>query len=144
MMRMMEHDAAYTLRHAGYCPLKVCVSSCTTATVQVQLTRGDAPGPRDGHTMVADAHSRQLIVFGGRKENGRRAADLHLLSLDTWTWFAPKLDSEVAPPPREQYAAAFADGRLLLFGGRTNGSRLNDLWQVCGWAGRLGWEGWRG
>ena len=78
--------------------------------------------------MVADERGRQLLVFGGRKENGRRASDLHLLSLDSWTWFAPKLDSEVAPPPREQCAAACADGKLLLFGGRTNGARLNDLW----------------
>ncbi len=103
--------------------------SRTPHMVQVQPTRGDAPGPRDGHVMVADADGRQLIVFGGRKENGRRTADLHLLSLDTWTWFAPKLDSEAAPPPREQCAAAFADGKLLVFGGRTNGSRLNDLWE---------------
>lgn len=88
--------------------------------------------------MAIDATGRQILVFGGRKENGRRSVELFTLSLDTWTWFAPKLDGGPAPPPREQAAAAFADGRLLIFGGRTNGARLNDLWafSCASWA----WE----
>ena len=99
------------------------------APPQVQPTHGDRPGPRTGHVLVADAGGRQLFAFGGRKESGRRCADLFALSLDSWAWCAVKPDrAAAAPPPREQAAAAFADGRLLLFGGRTNGARLNDLW----------------
>lgn len=95
---------------------------------RVQPSHGDRPSPRDGHALAVDPASRHLLVFGGRKANGRRAGDLHLLSLDTWAWSAPKLDGGAAPPPREQCAAAFADGKLLVFGGRAEGARLNDLW----------------
>jgi hypothetical protein len=96
--------------------------------LQVQPTQGDKPCARDGHVLVVDPSGRQLIVFGGRREaGGRRLADLHFLDLQTWTWFSPKQDGGAAPPPREQCAAAFADGRLLVFGGRTSGARLNNL-----------------
>ena len=57
---------------------------------------------------------------------GRRLNDLHVLDLATWTWYVPRQEGAALPAPREQAAAAFApDGRLLLFGGRTNGARLN-------------------
>ena len=43
--------------------------------------------------------------------------------------YVPKQEGAALPPSREHAAAALApDGRLLLFGGRTNGARLNDLW----------------
>lgn len=97
-----------------------------------QATRGDRPCPRDGHAMVVDDAGRHLLLFGGRKEaGGRRLAELHFLDLSSWTWFAPKIDAAAAPCPREQCTAAYAQGRLLVFGGRTNGARLNDLWAFC-------------
>jgi len=66
------------------------------------------------------------------------AADLHALDLATWTWYVPRQEGTNTPAQREQASAAFADGRLLVFGGRTNGARLNDLW--C-WSGETGlWE----
>ncbi|KAL4859287.1 Dynein regulatory complex subunit 7 [Chlorella vulgaris] len=96
---------------------------------RVQPTRGERPCPRDGHCMVADDSGRHLLVFGGRREaGGRRLSELHFLDLSSFTWFAPKIPAAAAPPPREQCSAAFARGRLLIFGGRTNGTRLNDLW----------------
>lgn len=125
---------------AGHRRCRVGGRACAcpeTCLPQVQPTRGDRPGPRTGHVLVADPAGRQLFAFGGRKESGRRCADLFCLSLDTWAWTAVKHDrSAPGPPPREQAAAAVADGKLLLFGGRTNGARLNDLWafDLSAWA----------
>lgn len=49
-----------------------------------------------------------------------------MLDLASWTWFVPRQEGASLPAPREQAAAAFSpDGRLLLFGGRANGARLN-------------------
>lgn len=57
--------------------------------------------------------------------------DLHVLDLATWTWFAPRQQGAALPAPRKQAAAAFSpDRRLLLFGGRTNGARLNGAYLV--------------
>ena len=63
-----------------------------------------------------------------RAAGGRRLNDLHCLDLASWTWRRPQQEGAALPAPREQCAAAVADGQLLLFGGRTSGARLNDLW----------------
>ncbi|KAL4458559.1 hypothetical protein ABPG75_013424 [Micractinium tetrahymenae] len=122
---------------------EVLVLNTDTMGWRVQPTRGDRPCPRDGHVLVVDpsggAGAGQLILFGGRNAGGRRLNDLHVLDLATWTWFVPRQEGAALPAPREQAAAVFSpDGRLLLFGGRTNGERLNDLWS---WDAESGlWE----
>lgn len=98
---------------------------------QVQPTTGERTSPRDGHALAADPSGKVLWLFGGRKANGRLSAELFYLSVDSWTWHAPKTDAAApAPAPREQCSAACTPrGCLLVFGGRTHGARLNCLWQ---------------
>lgn len=77
--------------------------------------RGDSPCPRTAHCAVYDEEQRRLVVFGGRTAEKRRLNDVYLLDLDTWAWSKMAAEGAV-PKPREEAAACFWAGHMLVFG----------------------------
>lgn len=88
-------------------------------------SRGPMPGPRQGASMAATT-SGNIYVFGGTT-SGVTRNDL-LVSFGGGP-FTP-VAAINPPPPREGavLAAEPSTGRLILFGGQTNGLAFNDVW----------------
>ena len=101
---------------------------------------GVAPAKRDHHTMVFNANTNALLVFGGRTAEDMAAAGVNLNDLwsyglldQRWSTIAPVGRS---PQTRYLHMAAMMHGSLVVFGGehinRAGASqadhKLNDLW----------------
>ena len=93
---------------------------------------GDAPGPREGHSLVYDPTTDNLILFGGSD----RQQDAHLNDLwaydpisNTWAELKPEGD---LPPARQGHSMVYDNelGRLILFAGVGwhDTGFFNDLW----------------
>ena len=88
---------------------------------------GDRPSERDGHAAVYDRASKRLLIFGGRNAEKKRLNDLWAYDTvaDKWTQLSPDGDK---PAPRESASMCLLDDTTaVLFGGKGQGNRLNDL-----------------
>lgn len=90
-----------------------------------QLAPALAPSPRAGHAMATDEmHVAALYLFGGREPGG--------LSNELWHFSAGEwslVPTPHSPSAREDHALTwFADGTLLLSGGRDESGVLADEW----------------
>jgi uncharacterized protein (TIGR03437 family) len=85
-----------------------------------------APGARLDGTIVHDAASRQIFLFGGQESGAKN--DLWVYALDRREWRELR-PSGALPPARWGHTLVFdaARRRLLLFGGQASGF-FNDLW----------------
>jgi hypothetical protein len=101
---------------------------------------GDNPGKRKHHTMIYDANSERVILYGGetRDEEERDVYLGDVWALDPacgeWTELFPYAPNG-APSVRHGHSAAYADDppRMIIFGGRSgNGqsTNLKDTWQL--------------
>lgn len=93
--------------------------------------QGDAPAPRNGHSVAAVG--RKVYLYGGYNETvpGKYLGDLWAFDLDTLTW--EQVESlGVAPIPRHSTGmVASSDGAsLFLCGGMANKVYLNDVWKL--------------
>jgi hypothetical protein len=92
--------------------------------------QGSPPTPRRGHAAVYDAVRDRMLVFGGYDNN--YLSDVWALNLTgTPTWM--KLAPSVAQPSPRYCASAILDpvrDRLVIFGGDTGPSRVNDAWAL--------------
>jgi hypothetical protein len=86
-----------------------------------------SPLPRFYFSMANDDATGQVVLFGGRAQEGAK------LLGDTWTWdgtsWAKRMPAH-SPSPRD-YAAIAYDGatkQLVLFGGSNGGTSYNDTW----------------
>lgn len=88
---------------------------------------------RASHTVIYDAASSEMVVFGGDSQLAKTFTDDHVLVLthanglsSGATW------SQDGPAPRYHSAAIYdvATDQMVMFGGQQNGSvgPLNDLW----------------
>ncbi|KIZ03963.1 hypothetical protein MNEG_3997 [Monoraphidium neglectum] len=112
------------------------VESGTWSKPDVIAPASGGPGPRAFH--CAAALGRRVLVFGGHiltLEAGRKRRlffdDLWSLNVEDWEWRRVEVAASSPLPPKRDMAAlaALADGRLLLFGGRSEAQRaLNDAW----------------
>lgn len=98
------------------------------------------PEPRRGASLAMDPHSRHLVLFGGRRQDGTALAD-------TWEWDGLGWHSVVtgsAPAARAGHTVALdaRRGTLLLFGGAGGDEAalqpLADTWEYLGAA--AGWH----
>ena len=85
-----------------------------------------APEPRSGHSMIYDSYREQLVVFGGKNEEGELLNDL-------WSWNGAnwELLSNDGPAPRQSHRMIFNNGNgdIFLFGGSdATRQSLNDTW----------------
>ena len=88
---------------------------------------GDRPCERDGHATVFDRARKRLLVFGGRSADKKRLNDLFAydMAADKWTQLSPDGDK---PAARENATMVLLnDITAVLFGGKGQGQRYNDL-----------------
>lgn len=98
-----------------------------------ELAPETSPSARDAHEMAWTGES--VILFGGNDLNGAMVSGRPTGFGDTWS-FDPEtgewaeLTPTMAPRPRFQHQMTEAgDGRVILFGGRTDGPTwLEDTW----------------
>jgi len=100
---------------------------------------GSIPGPREGHASVARKNARgdyhEMIVFGGRDENGWYLNDLWSFNFKTEKWeeIYAAIGSPL-PPARDLHAIVLTEaGQLIVYGGRSGPTSeasqpLGDLW----------------
>lgn len=114
---------------AGHYPL-VLARACVAAPCAV-------PEPRRGAAMALDPHSRRLILFGGRRQDGTALAD-------TWAWDGlgwQLVAVQSAPTARAGHSLTLdaRRGTLLLFGGAGGPEAapqlFADTWEYLGDAG---------
>lgn len=109
---------------------------------------GDPPPPRNGHSAVYDPTSNRLIVFGGDNCCGQRYDDTWVLTHANGLGGQPawmKLTPTGGPPPgRAAHSAVYdvAHNRIIVFGGATARSPLNDVWVLSGANGLEGTPTW--
>ena len=92
------------------------------------------PPARTHHTAILDRTSNRLITFGGANEDGAQTNDVWSLTLGTlpiWTPITPATPGG-APAARRDAASIFdpVRNRMIVFGGYTGGTRLNDVWAL--------------
>jgi hypothetical protein len=87
-----------------------CHSHCSACAA-----RGDSPCPRMAHCAGYDEDNGRLVVFGGRTAEKRRLNDVYILDVGSWVWSKMAAEGAV-PKPREEAAACFWAGHMLVFG----------------------------
>jgi Galactose oxidase, central domain len=87
-----------------------------------------APSPRAYGAVTLDSRRHRLLLFGGW--NGDMLNDLWEFSFETLAWNLLSTGQAPSPAGRDGASALYdLDGdRLLIFGGNTGPSRLNDVW----------------
>jgi hypothetical protein len=96
--------------------------------------------PRRSYGLAYDSRRRRVVLIGGL------AADPRRFLADTWTWDGTswmELPADGHPGPGSRSHATLVDdvsgGRLLYFGGTTDGKLLQELWLFD----HSGWRHWR-
>src|SRR5260370_10558962 len=115
-----------------------------------QLTpAGGPPSIRDGHTAVYDGASNRMIVFGGRLECSNANAEIWVRTdangggaTPTWAQLSPAAGA--GPDARAFQSAVYEPGsnRMIVFGGATSSSLLNDVWVLANANGLGGTPTW--
>lgn len=89
----------------------------------------NGPTARSGHRMVAS--KKKLIVFGGFHDNNHAYKyfnDVHVFSLESYTWLKVDISGAILPPPRSGCCiAANTDGKIYVWGGYTKSSVKKDV-----------------
>ena len=85
----------------------------------------DGPSPRINSTLTWDGERQNLILFGGRFENGGKAGDTWIWSDGNWTRLLVS-----GPQSRDRHTMVYDEQNqlLLLFGGQDFDSAMNDTW----------------
>lgn len=88
------------------------------------------PSPRNLYAAVRCEGRPRLLLFGGRTEAGD-SDELWELDLERDAW-SPVAARDGAPAARSSHDAAWLPGRdvVLVFGGRSGESDLDELWQL--------------
>ncbi|KAK3866195.1 hypothetical protein Pcinc_028256 [Petrolisthes cinctipes] len=93
-----------------------------------KITAAGGPSPRSGHRMVCAR--KQLLVFGGFRDNGRAYTyfnDVHVFSLQDYTWTQVK-PSGTAPCPRSGcQMGALTEGVVVVSGGYSRRPLKKDV-----------------
>jgi len=90
-------------------------------------TSGMNPPQIRKHTAVLSEDEKNMIVFGGVDDFGKLYGDIYSLDLETHKW-SIESTSGTAPPPRLGHTAVSIPGnKMIVFGGNTDRSMLNDL-----------------
>jgi hypothetical protein len=93
------------------------------------ITAGREPSARRGHTAIHDAPRNRMLVFGGAGSVLQN--DVWALSIGAapqWT----RLECGPGPEARTEHSAIYdsKNNRLVIFGGRSDSTYLNDVWAL--------------
>ena len=91
---------------------------------------GFVPSARSGASAIYDPVRDRMLVFGGSVEGAPRNGTWALALGSNPKWSL--LRTTTPPPPREGQAAVYdpVRDRLVIIGGRTRGTLLNDVWAL--------------
>lgn len=118
----------------GPCPQGDLWAFDLKTTTWTELTpRGAAPSARSNASLVYEAASRTLFLFGGKTASGA-SAETWSYDLDGNVWM--QLERIDGPSARSSQATSYdtQTQRTLIFGGLTADGSSADLWE---WTGRL-------
>lgn len=91
----------------------------TNKTWEKINAHGNPPSARSGHRMVF--YKKQLIVFGGfhdNNQNYRYFNDVHIFSMENYTWNKVEISGSVQPAPRSGGCMVVSqEGKILVWGG---------------------------
>jgi hypothetical protein len=90
------------------------------------------PSPRTYAAMSFDPSEGKLVLFGGLQTGGAAVGDTWVWDGSAWSAPGVMNPPQAAPSPRYKAALSFdpATGQMLLFGGSTTNSTLNDTWRL--------------
>ncbi|KAH3763989.1 Cell division control [Pelomyxa schiedti] len=88
----------------------------------------ESPSPRYGSSMIAFA--KCLFVFGGYDCDSVECEDLRCydLTVQSWIQMLEIKPGIPAPSGRFHHTAVCHNGNMIIFGGMSNGKKLNDMW----------------
>ena len=116
----------------GPCPQGDLWAFDLKTTTWTELTpRGAAPTARSNASLVYEAATRSLFLFGGKTESGA-SAETWSYDLDGNEWM--QLERADGPSARSSQATSYdtQTGRALIFGGLTADGSSADLWEWTG------------
>lgn len=92
----------------------------------IEITAPGAPAARFGHTLIADAPRRRLIVFGGQAGGFFNDTWSFDIAASTWT----RLDAGTGPSKRYGHSAIYDGAReqMVISHGFTDAGRFDDTW----------------
>ncbi|XP_054735460.1 kelch domain-containing protein 4 [Anastrepha obliqua] len=93
-----------------------------------KINAPNGPSARSGHRMVVN--KKRLFIFGGFHDNNqsyRYFNDVHIFSLESYTWLKVDVSGAIIPAPRSGCCiAACPDGKLLIWGGYSKAAIKKD------------------
>lgn len=94
-----------------------------------KINAPNGPSARSGHRMVVA--KKKLFVFGGFHDNNqsyRYFNDMHIFSLESYTWLQVEIGGAVVPPPRSGCCmAATSEGKIVIWGGYSKSQMKKDV-----------------
>ncbi|GBP94390.1 Kelch domain-containing protein 4 [Eumeta japonica] len=94
-----------------------------------KINASNGPSPRSGHRMVVS--KKKLFVFGGFHDNNqsyRYFNDLHVFSLESYTWIQVEINGAILPPPRSGCCiSANSEGKIFVWGGYSKSQLKKDV-----------------
>lgn len=94
-----------------------------------KINAPNGPSPRSGHRMVAS--KKNLIIFGGFYDNNHSYQyynDVHVFSLESYSWLKIEVTGVICPPPRSGCCMAAAqDGKIFVWGGYSKAPLKKDI-----------------
>ena len=102
-----------------------------TTETWTELTPVSGPDPRFFSTFEYDALNRRATMFSGNRSSLGRANDVWVYDLWVDDWFE-LMPTGTKPVARDGAAAIYieSEDRLVIFGGTSDGGRLNDVWSL--------------
>lgn len=94
-----------------------------------KINAPNGPSARSGHRMTMS--KKKLFVFGGFHDNNqsyRYFNDIHVFSLESYTWLRVEIGGAILPPPRSGCCiSATPEGKILIWGGYTKSQMKKDI-----------------
>lgn len=94
-----------------------------------KITTSNGPSARSGHRMVVS--KKKLFIFGGFYDNNQSYNyfnDVHIFSLESYTWLQVYIEGAIIPPPRSGCCMASApNGSILVWGGYSKEKIKKDI-----------------